>query len=101
LIGYVQATVYPTHRAAIAYELNSRYWGRGLATAAVTLMIAELVDSYDVETLSAVLKSTNQRSRRLLERIGFSLAGEAHRQEYAVEPDELLMLRPAVVAGEE
>src|SRR2546427_1046077 len=31
LIGYVQATVHPNHRAAIAYDLSSAYWGRGLA----------------------------------------------------------------------
>src|SRR5713226_8277805 len=34
LIGYVQATVFTTGRAAIAYELASRYWGRGLASEA-------------------------------------------------------------------
>jgi len=31
LIGYVQATLHPDNRAAIAYELSSAYWGRGLA----------------------------------------------------------------------
>jgi ribosomal-protein-alanine N-acetyltransferase len=98
LVGFVQATVYPTHRALIAYELNSRYWGKGLATAAVELMVTELAANYAVETLSAVLKKTNARSRRLLERMGFSLASVALHQAYAVEPDELLMLRDAVIA---
>jgi RimJ/RimL family protein N-acetyltransferase len=97
LIGYVQATVYPNRRAAIAYVLNSRYWGKGLATAAVERMVAELVSGYDVETLSAVLKRTNRRSMRLLERLGFSIAPEASRRELAVEADELLMVRPAVL----
>ncbi len=31
LIGYVQATVHADGHAAIAYELCSQYWGRGLA----------------------------------------------------------------------
>ncbi len=35
LVGYVQATVDPNGRAAIAYELSSAYWGRGLARQAV------------------------------------------------------------------
>src|SRR5437773_10713230 len=30
LVVYVQATVCPEARAAIAYELTSAYWGRGL-----------------------------------------------------------------------
>src|SRR6266545_4431973 len=31
LIGYVQATVQPNDRAAIAYELSSTHWGRWVA----------------------------------------------------------------------
>src|SRR6267378_8318683 len=40
LIGYVQATVREDGRAAIAYELSSAYWGRGLARQAVKAMIS-------------------------------------------------------------
>ena len=74
LIGYVQATVHPDGQAAIAYVLSSAYWRRGLATQAVAAMIAELVEHYGVRRLSAVLKRDNLPSRRLLERLGFSLA---------------------------
>lgn len=97
LIGYVQATVYPARRAAIAYVLGSRYWGRGLASSAVKLMIGELVAAYDVRTLGAVLKRTNHRSQRLLERMGFAPGSERQRKEFGAEPDELLMVRKAVV----
>lgn len=93
LVGYVQATVFASHRAAIAYELNSRYWGKGLAWAAVNLMIGELVSSYGVNTLSAVLKATNERSHRLLERLGFKLASDAQYREYSIGPGELLMVK--------
>jgi len=72
LAGYVQATVTQHGRARIAYELASRYWGRGLARRAVEAMAAELAAHYRVHTLTAVLKGTNNRSRRLLERLGFS-----------------------------
>lgn len=99
LIGYVQATVYPSRRAAIAYVLNSRHWGKGLATAAVELMVAELVSGYGATTLIAVLKRTNRRSHRLLERLGFSIAPEGHLRELEVEPDEWMMVRPAVVGS--
>ena len=80
LIGYVQATVHPDGRAAIAYELASAYWGRGLAHEAVGAMMNELVERYGVRSFLAVLKRTNRRSVRLLERLGFSLA----------RPDQLL-----------
>ena len=43
LIGYVQATVRREGRAAIAYELSSAYWGRGLARQAVQAMISEQI----------------------------------------------------------
>jgi RimJ/RimL family protein N-acetyltransferase len=93
LIGYVQATVYADGRAAIAYVLHSRYWGRGLASEAVEAMIAELRARYDVRMLTAVLKRGNLRSMRLLERLGFSLAPAELHATLEAEPDELLMIR--------
>jgi RimJ/RimL family protein N-acetyltransferase len=95
LIGYVQATVHPDGRAAIAYELGSRWWGRGLAAAAVRAMIPVLVEDYGVRRLYAVFKRTNHRSQRLLERLGFSHASPALEEALGVEPDELLMVREA------
>ncbi len=95
LAGYVQATVFQTAEAMIAYELNSRHWGRGLALSAVALMLDELTSSYGVQTFSAVLKRTNTRSLRLLEKFGFAHAPEAECLKRSIPGDELLMLRPA------
>ena len=94
-IGYVQATVDEDGRALIAYELASRYWSRGLAQEAVRAMIAELERSHGVGRLAAVLKASNGRSRRLLERLGFVPGSPGLRAELKVEPDELLMVREA------
>jgi ribosomal-protein-alanine N-acetyltransferase len=99
LIGYVQATVHADHRAAVAYEFASAFWHRGLASEAVQAMIDELVAAHEVERLSAVLKARNQRSRRLLERLGFTPAAAAERAAAQVDADELLMLRSAVRDG--
>ena len=95
LIGYVQATVDADGRAAIAYELASRYRGRGPARAAVEAMIGELVAQHGVRALSAVLKRTNVRSLRLLERLGFALAPPELHVLHEIAPDEVLMLRDA------
>lgn len=92
LIGYVQATVFPSRRAAIAYVLASEYWGRGLAAEACRGMIAELAEHYRVVTVHATFKRRNARSARLLGRLGFAPA-TAQSVGLAVEPDELLMLR--------
>jgi RimJ/RimL family protein N-acetyltransferase len=73
-IGYVQATIYPNGHAGIAYELHSRFWGRGLASEAVAAMLTELAEAYRVERFTAVLKQRNGRSLRLLERLGFEPA---------------------------
>jgi RimJ/RimL family protein N-acetyltransferase len=93
LIGYVQATVRQEDCAAIAYELSSAYWGRGLAHDAVKAMISELADHYHVRSLIAVLKGENRRSIRLLERLGFSLASTEQHLAHRVEPGEVLMCR--------
>lgn len=71
LIGYVQATIDQHGGARIAYEMSSAFWGRGLATEAVDAMIHELSKCYRVFEFTAVYKSKNQRSRRLLDRLGF------------------------------
>ncbi|MGH8673966.1 MAG: GNAT family N-acetyltransferase [Burkholderiales bacterium] len=96
LIGYVQATVHPEGRAAIAYVLASRFWGRGLAHDAVQAMIAVLGQDYGVCRLSAVFKRQNRRSQRLLERLGFSLASPELHAEYRAEPDESLMIKDPI-----
>ncbi len=91
LIGYVQATVRPGDDAAIAYELSSAYWGRGLGGGAVKAMMSELVEHYNVRNLFALLKRDNFRSVRLLERLGFSLASPEQHVAHKVELGEVLM----------
>lgn len=93
LAGFVQATVSPGGRAAIAYELASAHWGRGIAYHAVQAMIDELIDGFGVHTLYAVLKRDNRRSLRLLERLGFAATLPDEGVARAVEPGELLMHR--------
>lgn len=95
LIGYVQATVHASSTGAIAYEFASRYWGQGYASEAVRAVVNELIAHHGVTQLSAVLKRSNLRSRRLLERLGFALASPHQHAQMQVEADELLMLREA------
>lgn len=98
LIGFVQATVQASGTAAIAYELASAHWGRGHAGESVTAMIGELVARYGVVRLHAVGKQGNERSLRLLRRLGFTPASAPRVAEAGIEPDEWLMERDAVTA---
>jgi len=97
LAGYVQASV-SGGTAYVAYVLASRFWGRGLARCAVAVMLDELAMRYHVDTFVAVLKRRNQRSLRLLERLGFTPAGLAETETAGAEPDERVM-RKRVTPG--
>ena len=94
LAGYVQATIRTDGEAAIAYELSSQHWGRGLASEAVTAMMGALREEYGVQKFSAVLKHNNMRSLRVLERLGFSLASAGDHATRRLEPGELLLQMP-------
>jgi len=69
--GYVQATV-EDGAAEVAYVLGPAWWGRGLATEAVTVMCAHLAVDHAVTRLTAHVAPGNRASRALLERLGFS-----------------------------
>jgi len=97
LIGYVQATVHANGSAAIAYELASAHWGRGIGRRATGAMIAELTKHYGVTMLFAVAKERNHRSLRLLERLGFWRAGRELLAARGLQPDEALMVGDAAM----
>jgi RimJ/RimL family protein N-acetyltransferase len=98
-IGFVQATIDDSGRAAVAYVLASAQWGCGLGGLAVEMMISELVAQHSVVRLFALLKQDNVRSLRLLERLGFRIATAAELQAQDVPADEFLMLRDAIRPG--
>lgn len=97
LAGFVQATVETRGGAVIAYEFASAHWGQGYARRSLEAMFAELAEGYGVDRLSAVLKKSNFRSLRLLERLGFTIATAEEHTRREVERDEHLMVRPLKV----
>lgn len=98
LAGYVQATVRPGEHAQVAYEFASRYWGRGIASAAVRAMLAKVAREHGVPEFYATLKRTNARSARLLERLGFTDVTGTPPRGLAPAADERLLRRPAGTA---
>lgn len=93
LAGYVQATVLPGGLALVAYELNSRYWRRGLGSLALSRMLGMLRAQHGVHTALAQLKAANHRSLGLLRKLGFTPADAQARLACPPADDELLMQR--------
>lgn len=93
-VGYVQATV-EDGIAWVAWVLGSRWWGRGLATEAVTAMLDHLAAGPDVARFLATVDAGNARSIRLLERLGFTEADAAERAARRVLPADRLYTSPA------
>lgn len=86
--------------AEIGYWLARRYWGNGLATAAVQAVTTYVLQHFDVCRLYAVVFGTNQASARVLEKAGYAL--EARMRRSVVKDGQMLdSLLYALVSHEE
>jgi RimJ/RimL family protein N-acetyltransferase len=59
-------------RRELGYWFGRRFWGKGLATEAVRLFLAEISE----RPIHAVIAKHNAGSRRVAEKCGFELVGE-------------------------
>jgi [ribosomal protein S5]-alanine N-acetyltransferase len=92
-VGFVQATVQQDCRAWVAYQLATSLWGRGLATEAVRAMIEHLASHCAVTQCMATVDQRNERSWRLLERLGFARADAVQSAATNVRAVDWLYLR--------
>jgi RimJ/RimL family protein N-acetyltransferase len=93
LAGYVQATVLDSGTSYVAYEFASKHWRRGIGSAAVGAMLAELERSYGVHLFVAVLKSANCRSMGFLRHLGFKPGTHEDAKTFEAEHDETVMVK--------
>ena len=63
------------HDGELGYWLGRRYWGRGLATAAVEAFCAWVAPAHGLTRFTAKVFDGNAPSQRLLERCGFTHEG--------------------------
>ena len=59
------------HKVSIGYRLLERYWGRGIASSAVSLMLKYLLEKTDIEIITASTMVENLASAHVLEKNGF------------------------------
>ena len=95
MTGYVQATVYQNFAAYVGYEFASKFWRRGIGSAAVAGMLGELEVNYAVHTFVAVLKTANFRSMGLLSKLGFKPGTPEDALLYGATADETTLVRIA------
>ncbi|MBQ1502341.1 MAG: GNAT family N-acetyltransferase, partial [Firmicutes bacterium] len=60
----------PVHKISVGYRLLERCWGRGIASAALGMMIDYLYNETDIEIITASTMVENQASARVLTKNG-------------------------------
>lgn len=59
------------HKISVGYRLRESFWGRGLATRSVGLMVGYLYGETDIQIITASTMVENAASARVLEKNGF------------------------------
>ena len=90
-VGFVQATVSGAD-AWVAYVLAREYWGRGYAFHATQAVVDHLRATCGVVRFFATVEAANERSIRLLLRLGFRAATEAEVLEHGLSSTERLFV---------
>lgn len=63
----------------IGYFLGEQYWGKGMATIAVSMLLSYIAENFDVVRIYAEVFEHNKSSMRVLEKNGFHLEGISKR----------------------
>jgi len=66
----------------IGYWLGQPYWGRGIASEAVSLMTDEIFSQTDIVRLFAPVYEPNKASMRVVEKCGYHLEGIAEKSAF-------------------
>jgi [ribosomal protein S5]-alanine N-acetyltransferase len=85
VIGMISCRRPVQHSVEIGYCIGRRWWGKGLMSEALDMLVAALDADGDVNRVWATCNVDNDRSARLLQRAGFLL--EARLSRHAVYPN--------------
>lgn len=70
------------HKVSIGYRLLERYWGRGIASETVALMVDYLFTQTDIELVTASVMIENAASSRVLEKNGFTCSARSVEEDW-------------------
>jgi ribosomal-protein-alanine N-acetyltransferase len=72
----------------VGYFVGEEFWGKGLATEALRLMMPHILENFDVIRIFGVVLENNRSSMRVLEKNGFTL--ECIHRKASVKNDQVL-----------
>ena len=71
------------NRAEIGYALGSKYWGKGIVTSVVKMVVSTIFGEWpNLERLEALVEVENLASQRVLEKSGFQKEGVLRKYEF-------------------
>jgi ribosomal-protein-alanine N-acetyltransferase len=73
------------HKISVGYRLLERFWGQGIASKALGLMIDYLYNETDIEIITASTMIENKASARVLQKNGFELVVHAVPEDWGFE----------------
>ncbi|CAN5701149.1 GNAT family N-acetyltransferase [soil metagenome] len=79
--GLLPWTIGGVHEVELAYLIDKRRWGEGLATEAAHGIVRHASDDLGLDRLVCLIMPGNAASVRIAEKVGMTLAGE-HSDEY-------------------
>ena len=75
----------PAHKISVGYRLLERYWGRGIATQTLALMLEYLFERTDILLVTASTLPGNGGSARVLQKNGFTLTVQSSPEDWGFE----------------
>ena len=73
------------HKVSVGYRLRESWWGKGLATEAVQLMVGYLYGQTDIEIITASTMVENAASAHVLEKCGFICTAQGVAEDWGFE----------------
>lgn len=77
------------HKISIGYRFLEEYWGKGIATEAVALMVDYLYSRTDVEIITASTMIENKASEGVLKKNGFIMTAAAVGEDWGYPEDTI------------
>ena len=75
----------PIHKVSVGYRLREKYWGKGIATEALSLMVSYLYGQMDIEIITASTMVENRASAAVLKKNGFNLVSPAAEEDWGYD----------------
>ena len=70
------------HKISVGYRLAEEYWGRGIATETLRMMLKYLLEETDIDIITASTMVENQASAQVLRKNGFLLVAAAASEDW-------------------